>query len=92
MLTRAAFIFGGDGEIYELLRARRLGAEIIFQLCARYGEFALQTRGVLHQYSFTNKKRYRESDTVFCWRRWRDLNSRAGYPTYTLSRGASSAS
>ena len=26
------------------------------------------------------------------WRRWRDLNSRAGYPTYTLSRGASSAS
>ena len=25
------------------------------------------------------------------WRRRRDLNSRAGYPTYTLSRGASSA-
>ena len=25
------------------------------------------------------------------WRRWRDSNSRAGYPTYTLSRGASSA-
>ena len=24
------------------------------------------------------------------WRRMRDLNSRAGYPTYTLSRGASS--
>ena len=24
------------------------------------------------------------------WRRRRDLNSRAGYPTYTLSRGASS--
>ena len=24
------------------------------------------------------------------WRRWRDLNSRAGFPTYTLSRGASS--
>ena len=26
------------------------------------------------------------------WRRRRDLNPRAGYPTYTLSRGASSAS
>ena len=26
----------------------------------------------------------------FWWRRRRDLNSRAGYPTYTLSRGASS--
>ncbi len=25
------------------------------------------------------------------WRRRRDLNPRAGYPTYTLSRGASSA-
>ena len=27
---------------------------------------------------------------AFFWRRMRDLNSRAGYPTYTLSRGASS--
>ena len=27
---------------------------------------------------------------VFCWRRWRDLNSRADCSTYTLSRGASS--
>ena len=26
----------------------------------------------------------------FDWRRWRDLNSRAGFPTYSLSRGASS--
>ena len=29
---------------------------------------------------------------VFWWRRRRDLNPRAGCPTYTLSRGASSAS
>ena len=27
---------------------------------------------------------------AFFWRRRRDLNPRAGYPTYTLSRGASS--
>jgi hypothetical protein len=27
----------------------------------------------------------------YVWRRRRDLNPRAGYPTYTLSRGASSA-
>ena len=29
---------------------------------------------------------------IYKWRSRRDLNSRAGYPTYTLSRGASSAS
>ena len=28
---------------------------------------------------------------VYFWRSWRDLNSRAGNPTYTLSRGAPSA-
>ena len=28
--------------------------------------------------------------TVDFWRRRRDSNSRAGYPTYALSRGASS--
>ena len=28
--------------------------------------------------------------SVFIWRRRRDSNSRAGYPTYALSRGASS--
>ena len=28
--------------------------------------------------------------SAFGWRRLRDLNSRAGYPTYSLSRGASS--
>ncbi len=27
---------------------------------------------------------------AFVWRRRKDLNLRAGYPTYTLSRGASS--
>ena len=29
--------------------------------------------------------------SAFFWRSWRDLNSRAGNPTYTLSRGAPSA-
>ncbi len=29
--------------------------------------------------------------TIIHWRRRRDLNPRAGFPTYTLSRGASSA-
>ena len=29
-------------------------------------------------------------DTSYFWRRRKDLNLRAGYPTYTLSRGASS--
>ena len=31
-----------------------------------------------------------EKGTCFFWRRRRDSNSRAGFPTYALSRGASS--
>ena len=43
--------------------------------------------------SFDNKKTEQTVwSALFFWRRRRDLNSRAGlYPTYTLSRGASSA-
>jgi hypothetical protein len=37
---RCAFFAHGDGEIYELLRARRCGAKIKSLLCARYSEFA----------------------------------------------------
>ena len=37
-------------------------------------------------------KRALTSECSFMWRRRRDLNSRAGFPAYTLSRGASSAS
>ena len=36
------------------------------------------------------EKRYREKSRYLSWRRRRDSNSRAGYPTYALSRGASS--
>ena len=36
-----------------------------------------------------NKKDYKSQSLV--WRRRRDLNPRASFPTYTLSRGASSA-
>ena len=38
------------------------------------------------------KIRYVQKDIPYFWRRRKDLNLRAGYPTYTLSRGASSAS
>ena len=36
------------------------------------------------------EKRYRGKSRYLSWRRRRDSNSRAGYPTYALSRGASS--
>ena len=39
----------------------------------------------------TAKKKDSLKTVLFLWRRRRDSNSRAGYPTYTLSRGASSA-
>ena len=38
------------------------------------------------------KPAYPRGHAGFCWRRKRDLNPRAGYPTYALSRGASSTS
>ncbi|CDC60652.1 unknown [Clostridium sp. CAG:448] len=37
-------------------------------------------------------KKINHRAVVYLWRRRRDLNSRTGYPVYTLSRGASSAS
>ena len=56
--------------------------------------FALQKDGrrvrvslPLLQYT---EKRYRGKSRYLSWRRRRDSNSRAGYPTYALSRGASS--
>ena len=38
---------------------------------------------------YTKNKDLSKDRSLF-WRRWRDSNSRAGYPTYALSRGASS--
>ena len=39
---------------------------------------------------YTKRKSTKEKSLCFFWRRRRDSNSRAGYPTYALSRGASS--
>ena len=48
-----------------------------------------------YQQSSKNKKTYltyiNEGKIWFFWRRRRDLNPRAGHPTYALSRGAPSA-
>ena len=40
--------------------------------------------------AYTNKKSRRQKSRRDFWRRWRDSNSRGGYPPYALSRGASS--
>ena len=60
-------------------------AHAIESLRCKLSEFCISTAS-------RTKRGITFGDTSFCWRRWRDLNSRAGYPTYTLSRGASSAS
>ena len=39
---------------------------------------------------FRKKEKNPSLETWIFWRRRKDLNLRAGYPTYTLSRGASS--
>ena len=36
------------------------------------------------------KKKHKDNSLCFFWRGRRDSNSRAGFPTYALSRGASS--
>ena len=43
-----------------------------------------------NKFIYTKRKSTKEKSLCFFWRRRRDSNSRAGYPTYALSRGASS--
>ena len=43
-----------------------------------------------NKFIYTKRKSTKEKSLCFSWRRRRDSNSRAGYPTYALSRGASS--
>ena len=63
--------------LYPALRALRLAP--------RAGVTVARFETLLHQI-----KKHPDG-CFFIWRRRRDSNSRAGYPTYTLSRGASSA-
>ena len=43
-----------------------------------------------NKFIYTKRKSTKKKSLCFFWRRRRDSNSRAGYPTYALSRGASS--
>ena len=43
-----------------------------------------------NKFIYTKRKSTKEKSLCFFWRRRRDSNSRAGFPTYALSRGASS--
>ena len=49
-----------------------------------------RVRVSLNKFIYTKRKSTKEKSLCFFWRRRRDSNSRAGYPTYALSRGASS--
>ena len=42
------------------------------------------------QFHLLKKKKHKDNSLCFFWRGRRDSNSRAGFPTYALSRGASS--
>ena len=48
-------------------------------------------RSSSNQFSAQKQKSTSKRICFFAWRSRRDLNSRAGFPTYALSRGASSA-
>ena len=107
-VDKSDFFRGGDGEICPACGARnfRLGRGLpspnsdrcamsrslhpppaAVALHARAGKPARAGK------SFISKQKRHHKGAFFVWRRRRDLNSRAGLnPTYTLSRGASSAS
>ncbi len=60
--------------------------------CARARPFRAEITAKAKLESFPAKTKKTGTRPVFLfWRRREDLNFRAGYPTYTLSRGASSA-
>ena len=69
-------------------KAKALTDEIkqIYTLTTRPGKSAADTFWA--SAAFLHKKEATKSD--FFWRRKRDLNPRAGFPTYSLSRGAPS--
>ena len=58
--------------------------------CLAYLRSSLRSAAPERQIAPRQRKRHPKW-VPFLWRRRRDLNSRAGYPTYALSRGASSA-
>ena len=69
----------------------------VFLLVARQNPFTerILTAPPRRRRSGSNPLKYKKAPRkwgAFLWRRRRDLNPRAGYPAYTLSRGASSAS
>ena len=57
---------------------------------ASLGYLRLSAQGSKPCFASKNKNGYPKWVSIFVWRRRKDLNLRAGYPTYTLSRGASS--
>ena len=80
-----AFLFGGEGGI-RFSAEKPVAALTVHRTVIHYRSFESRPINVLQ-----NNKSTHCVDALLFWRRRRDSNPRAGFPTYTLSRGASSA-
>ena len=95
MPYRASDVFAASGksDVAPFSRSDEMYSASVTRVSAHHVRRMHHARSVHHvpckrNTSFANKKtRLR---VLFCWRSRRDLNSRAGCPTYSLSRGASS--
>ena len=52
--------------------------------------WTIEFESLLFNFTLPQKKKHKDNSLCFFWRGRRDSNSRAGFPTYALSRGASS--
>ena len=52
--------------------------------------WTVEFESLLFNFTLPKKKKHKDNSLCFFWRGRRDSNSRAGFPTYALSRGASS--
>ena len=52
--------------------------------------WTIEFESLLFNFTLPKKKKHKDNSLCFFWRGRRDSNSRAGFPTYALSRGASS--
>ena len=80
---------GAEGETRRVFTRRVRFANSLFYVPFCSAKRWTKSSSLLPFLHYT-EKRYRGKSRYLFWRRRRDSNSRAGYPTYALSRGASS--
>ena len=80
--------FGAEGETRPLKAKAFFGTHAVTETV--HWTVSILRIALFDSLFFTSKKGSIEKRYFLFWRRRRDSNSRAGYPTYALSRGASS--